>query len=150
MCQSELRLQAIAESWVEAQDFDLDPNDSWDTKEYGPLTDLGYKGHHPWLDEPLHFILNVLSTVPFSTDEDWMDVWVEDEEGTTGCLQVHRCRAEAVQRGDFIVVHRAILRRGHITAQVPPEGMLAPAPRCLVSILEGDRVLRAIFIRDQC
>ena len=134
-----LRFKALAlkEAWVEAQDHDLDPNHTWDKKEYGPLSDLGFMvgplsdleyGDElpPKREQYLHFILLFWNVVPCG--EDWLYVDVKDEEGTMGRIRVHKSHEQHLQGGDFIVVHRAIMRAGSDVCDVPPEGMLAQAP----------------------
>ena len=149
-----LRFKALAlkEAWVEAQDHDLDSNHTWDKKVYGPLSDLGFMvgplsdleyGNElpPKREQYLHFILLFWNVVPCG--EDWLYVDVKDEEGTEGRIRVHKSHEQHLQGGDFIVVHRAILRAGSLVCDVPPEGMLAQAPKGYIFARPEDTLSQA-------
>ena len=95
-----LRFKALAlkEAWVEAQKHDLDSDHTWDKKVYEPLD------RHK-TEQYLHFILLFWNVVPCG--EDWLYVYVKDEEGTRGRIRVHKSHEQHLQGGDFIVVHGA-------------------------------------------
>ena len=105
---------------------------SWDLRVHGPLTDLMGP---PFEDQTtdLHFLLKVVRVdkdlsygMYRSVHNDWLRVYVIDEEGTEKYIKLHKTHEEAVQNDHFCVVHRA--RKIGGTCVVAPRAMLAPAP----------------------
>lgn len=106
---------------VEDNETNLNPDATWDQKEYGPLTDI-----NPGEDKTsnLHFLLKVLNTGDMQ--EEWMSVDVIDEEGTQKSIKVHETHDESVKTGQFCVVHRAKMQDD--VCVVDAWAMVAPAP----------------------
>ena len=106
---------------VDENQTNLNPDASWDQKEYGPLTDI-----NPGEDKNLQ--LNFLLKVVAKTDlvDEWITVEVVDEEGTKKTIKVHETHAKNVTRNGFLVIHRAKMLDD--ICVVEPWSMVAPAP----------------------
>jgi len=99
----------------------LNPDATWDQKEYGPLTDT-----NPGEDKNamLNFLLKVVEIS--EVVDDWFTVEVVDEEGTKKTIKVHETHESLVTKNGFLVVHRAKMQDD--ICVVEPWSMLATAP----------------------
>ena len=107
---------------IEPSEVKMNPDDTWDHKEYGPLTDINPGEIN--LTSNLNFILKIVQTG--DTVDEWLSVDVIDEEGTQKNIKVHECHEDYVQVDGFVVVHRAKMQDD--VCVVDAWAMLAPAP----------------------
>ena len=116
-----LEALAMKGGFIEPREVKMNPDDTWDHKEYGPLTDI-----NPGEDKTsnLNFILKIVQTG--ATVDEWRSVDVIDEEGTQKNIKVHECHDESVRVDEFVVVHRAKMQDD--VCVVDARAMLAPAP----------------------
>ncbi len=106
---------------VEAFPTNLNPEGTWDLKEYGPLSDIS-----PGQDKSsnLHFLVKVVRMGQIK--DEMMLVDVTDEENTSRSIKVHECHTAILITDHFYVVHRAKIIEG--VAVVDGWSMLALAP----------------------
>ena len=107
---------------VEENKINLNPDATWDQKEYGPLTDL-QPGEEK--SSNLNFLLKVVKRGEMH--EEWLTVGVIDEEATEDSIKVHETHDENVTTGSFCVVHRAKMQDD--VCVVDAWAMVAPAPQ---------------------
>ena len=108
-------------SSVDENPTNLNPDATWDQKEYGPLTDT-----NPGEDKnlQLNFLLKVVERS--EVVDEWFTVEVVDEEGTKKTIKVHQTHERLVIKDGFLVVHRAKMLDD--ICVVEPWSMLATAP----------------------
>ena len=116
-----LEALAMRGGFIEPHEVKMNPDDTWDHKEYGPLTDINPGEERT---SNLNFILKIVKKG--TTVDEWISVDVIDEEGTEKNLKVHECHEEHVQVESFVVVHRAKMQDDECV--VDAWAMLAPAP----------------------
>ena len=106
---------------VEANTTNLNPEDTWDVKEYGPLSDIS-----PGQDKSsnLHFLVKVVRMGQLK--DEMMLVDVTDEENTSRSIKVHESHTAILITDHFYVVHRAKIIEG--VGVVDGWSMLALAP----------------------
>ena len=109
-------------SVVQTPDEQFDPEDEWDEKTYGPLSDI-----HPNQTEStnLQFILKFVKAG--SKQDDYVKMDFVDEEGTTKTFKVHESWEEHLVKGKLYVAHRVRILEG--VGVVDAAALLTPAPR---------------------
>ena len=99
----------------------LNPDATWDQREYGPLTDIN-PGEEKTSN--LNFLLKVVKRS--EVQDEWIIVEVVDEENTEKTIKVHETHDDHVKKDHFLVVHRAKMQDD--ICVVDPWSMVAPAP----------------------
>jgi hypothetical protein len=99
----------------------LNPDATWDQKEYGPLTDIN-PGEEKTSN--LNFLLKVVRRS--EVQDEWITVEVVDEENTDKTIKVHETNDEHVKKHHFLVVPRAKMQDD--ICVVDQWSMVAPAP----------------------
>ena len=108
---------------VDSVKTNLNPDNTWDQKEYGPLTDIDPGEEKP---SQLNFLVKVLAKT--DSVNEWISVDVVDEEKTKKTIKVHETHAKSVTKDGFLVIHRA---------KVLDESLVVDAWSMLVSAPEG-------------
>ena len=109
-------------SVVQTPDEQFDPEDEWDEKTYGPLSDI-----HPSQTENTNLQFIVKFVKAGSKQDDYVKMDFVDEEGTTKTFKVHESWEEHLVKGKLYVAHRVRILEG--VGVVDAAALLTPAPR---------------------
>ena len=93
---------------IQAAEEELDEEDTWDIKVYGPLTDI-----HPGQTTTTNLDFIVKLVKAGDQHDAMVNVDFLDEEGTPRTFKVHESLQDQLVEGRFYVIHRAKILDNH-------------------------------------